>query len=100
MRRYHLHAYNSSGNISGTGVTLGIIGFAINPLLGIIGALLGDGLHNCITKESPRELPFWAHSKKEIRKTNSFYGMTGQELKEWLHGEPGTKVSDYYKESK
>lgn len=69
MRRYHLHAYNSSGNISGTSVVLGIVGLAINPLLGIAGMVMGEGIHNCITKEPPREIPFWAKPDSGI---NSF----------------------------
>lgn len=78
MRKSHLHAYNSSGNISGTGITLGIIGLAINPLFGIIGALLRESIHNCITKEPPHEIPFWAKPDNGV---NEFRNMTSKEMK-------------------
>lgn len=77
------HPSHASGNISGTSVIFGIIGMAINPLLGIVGLLFGEGLHNCCNKQPPHKIPFWAYPIEEIRKVNPIYGMSKQEIEEY-----------------
>ena len=69
MSYRYWHPSHASGNTSGTSVILGIIGFAINPLLGVVGALIGDGIHNCFNKQPPHEIPFWAKPDSGV---NSF----------------------------
>lgn len=80
------HPSHASGNVSGTSVVLGIIGLAINPLLGIAGMLLGDKLHNCSNKVDRyrkymhdeygmEDTPFWAKPDNGV---NSFRNNKGQ----------------------
>lgn len=60
MRKSHLHAYNASANISSASTILGIIGTAINPLLGIGGMLLGNiGQDRKIDREVQRVKKFY-----------------------------------------